>query len=182
MLNGCVRSLPTGTFVRRSMATVTTKLPNHTSVEKDAYVHVRDSGEICLSYLSDDAAVKGPTLIGWLKKGTEVTPQNFEDNREFIKFYQEVVSDSILNCPDTQYLAGIYKEGFMHIHDCRNPPYQNRIPEHEDIVGSVRVHRGEMVPGTYEPMPVHRVVSAKGLMQLNTFLHQKLLDTYSRIQ
>ncbi|KNC87570.1 hypothetical protein SARC_00335 [Sphaeroforma arctica JP610] len=165
----------------RCMVTKTTPVKDGNTVESRAFIHERDSGEVVLSYLEDDTLARGPAVIGWLKRGCSVTPANFEDNKEFIRFFQKVVGDNIVDDEDHKYLAQMIDVGWMHVNDPRNPPYQNRIAEHEDILGSVRVAEGKMVPGTYEPMPVHRVVSPKGLMRLQPFLHDRLLRAYSEI-
>lgn len=58
----------------------------------------------------------------------------------------------------------------------RNPRIIDRIPETEDIVGSVRLENGKMVDDSYEPMPVHRLVTRNGLFQLNKPLQAALIS------
>lgn len=55
----------------------------------------------------------------------------------------------------------------MHINDERNPPAWGRISFPEDIIGSVQLDKGTIVPGTYQPMPTHRMVTNDGLFQLS---------------
>jgi hypothetical protein len=40
----------------------------------------------------------------------------------------------------------------------------------------VQVKDGQIIRGTYQPMPTHRIVTAKGLFKLNDFLQDKLLE------
>lgn len=49
------------------------------------------------------------------------------------------------------------------------------MPEPEDILGSVRVENGEMIAQTYEPMPVHRLVTRNGLFKLSDAMHSALV-------
>lgn len=50
-----------------------------------------------------------------------------------------------------------------------------RVPEPEDILGSVRVENGVMIAHTYEPMPVHRLVTRNGLFQLSETMQSALV-------
>lgn len=52
----------------------------------------------------------------------------------------------------------------------------------EDILGGVQLHEGKIVPGTYERMPTHRLVSSNGLFRLSDFLHSNLVDRLRRVQ
>jgi len=71
-------------------------------------------------------------------------------------------------------------EGWVHVTDERGLPPFGRIPEPEDIIGSVLVQGGELRAETYQPMPTYRLVTPEGPMKLSPFLLQKLrekLDT-----
>lgn len=46
-------------------------------------------------------------------------------------------------------------------------PCSSQVPDPEDIVGSVRLENGKMLPETYQPMPVHRLVTRNGLFKLS---------------
>ena len=49
-----------------------------------------------------------------------------------------------------------------------------RIPEAEDIIGSVFVKDNEVQPETYQKMPTYRLVTRQGPMKLSDFLLEKL--------
>src|SRR5277367_4571871 len=49
-----------------------------------------------------------------------------------------------------------------------------RIPEPEDIIGSVLVKEGELQPETYQAMPTYRFVTRVGPMKLSPFLLERL--------
>jgi hypothetical protein len=51
-----------------------------------------------------------------------------------------------------------------------------RIPEPEDIIGSVLVQGGELKEETYQAMPTYRLVTPEGPMKLSSFLLQKLRE------
>ncbi len=51
-----------------------------------------------------------------------------------------------------------------------------RIADPQDILGSVLVKNGIIVPNSFVAMPTHRIVTRDGLFKLNAFFHQKLLE------
>ena len=51
-----------------------------------------------------------------------------------------------------------------------------RIPETEDIIGSVLVKNNEVVPETYQGMLTYRLVTPQGPMKLSSFLLEKLRE------
>jgi hypothetical protein len=51
------------------------------------------------------------------------------------------------------------------------------VPDPEDILGSVRLSNGKIIPKTYEKMPTHRIYSSNGLFQLNDHLYEALVKT-----
>jgi hypothetical protein len=51
-----------------------------------------------------------------------------------------------------------------------------RIPEPEDIIGSVLVQNGELQAETYQPMPTYRLVTREGPMKLSSYLLERLRE------
>ena len=49
-----------------------------------------------------------------------------------------------------------------------------RIPETEDIIGSILVKDNQLQPETYQAMPTYRLVTRQGPMKLSDFLLEKL--------
>ena len=49
-----------------------------------------------------------------------------------------------------------------------------RIPETEDIIGSVLVKNNVIQAETYQPMPTYRLVTIQGPIKLSDFLLDKL--------
>jgi len=51
-----------------------------------------------------------------------------------------------------------------------------RIPDPENIFGSVNINKGMLVIESYQPTQTHRLVSMNGKFQLGSFLEEKLLE------
>ena len=51
-----------------------------------------------------------------------------------------------------------------------------RIPEVEDIIGSVLVKEGKVLPETYEGLSTYRLVTTSGPMKLSDFMLGKLRE------
>lgn len=104
-------------------------------------------------------------------------PDRFQENPGFIAQVHKVLSSAVVDDPDLQALAAYSKTGYMHVADQRNPPPFGRIPIPEDIIGSVLVKDGAMVPGTYAPMDsAYRLVTPDGIMRLDEYLHRRLVE------
>ena len=65
--------------------------------------------------------------------------------------------------------------------DQRATPAQGRINEPEDIIGTIMVRDGEIIQGTYEPMPSHRLVTADGPVWLSEGIQEELVNMLGRI-
>jgi hypothetical protein len=63
--------------------------------------------------------------------------------------------------------------------DKRVTPALGRIPDPEDIIGTVLVRDGKVVKGTYEPMPSYRVVTADGPTVLSEDMEKRLMESLS---
>ncbi|KAI9445614.1 hypothetical protein F5148DRAFT_1254843 [Russula earlei] len=62
----------------------------------------------------------------------------------------------------------------MHIHDERNIPPLNRIGDPDNILASVCVEDGKILPETYQAMPSYRLCTVRGVTQLTEGLASKL--------
>jgi hypothetical protein len=59
--------------------------------------------------------------------------------------------------------------------DKRIAPTLNRVPDPEDIIGSVMVENGKTLPDSYQAMPSYRVVSGEsGPMALSEAIQSEL--------
>ncbi|TGZ84643.1 hypothetical protein EX30DRAFT_356839 [Ascodesmis nigricans] len=67
--------------------------------------------------------------------------------------------------------------GWLHVYDMRGVPAFGRIPETEDILGSILVDgSGKLVDGSWEDNVMYRPVTAQGTIRLSDYLHQKVVD------
>jgi hypothetical protein len=69
--------------------------------------------------------------------------------------------------------------GWLHVFDNRRIPDFGRIPDPEDIFGSVEVDgEGKFVDGhgRYSPSGTYRIVTNDGILGLSDFLRTKLID------
>jgi hypothetical protein len=101
----------------------------------------------------------------------------FEESPEFIAKAQTVIKDHIQDCPIFAPLASSTGSDFtmyFHIYDLRAPPPFGRIPEVEDIMGTVRVEHGKMIPESYEPNKMYRPVTACGVFTVSDYLNEKV--------
>ncbi|KAG5978501.1 hypothetical protein E4U55_006146 [Claviceps digitariae] len=72
--------------------------------------------------------------------------------------------------------GGAGKGGWVHLSDRRNPPDFGRIAWPEDILGSVEVNGEGEIVGQVQPSGTYRVVTNEGILGLNPFLREKLIE------
>ncbi|KAM0746917.1 hypothetical protein T439DRAFT_329192 [Meredithblackwellia eburnea MCA 4105] len=109
--------------------------------------------------------------LGSLKEHQEagvppLLPSNFEENKEFKELLHDVLREAVWDDLALQTEATVRGEGFIHLTDYRNPADLNRVPAPDDIVASILVQDGKLVPGSYEPSMTHRTVTMDGMMRL----------------
>ncbi|ORZ34972.1 hypothetical protein BCR44DRAFT_1374628, partial [Catenaria anguillulae PL171] len=108
---------------------------------------------------------------------TDLTPRTFRANPGFVDLLHATLREHAHLDPELVALAEHQKIGWLHLADARNPPPWGRIPDPDDIVGSVLIgDNGKIVPGSYQRMPTHRLVSGQGLFVLSAYLHGKLVE------
>ena len=75
--------------------------------------------------------------------------------------------------------GGAGRGGYIHVYDQRHPPDFGRIPEPEDIFGSLEVDgEGNFVDGhgRYQSSGSYRIITNDGILGLSDFLRTKLLE------
>ncbi|KIW11417.1 hypothetical protein PV08_10717 [Exophiala spinifera] len=75
--------------------------------------------------------------------------------------------------------GGAGRGGWVHVYDQRRVPDFGRIPDPEDIFGSIEVDgNGEFVDGhgRYEPSGTYRVVTNDGILGLSDFMRERLMQ------
>ncbi|KIW08603.1 uncharacterized protein PV09_00562 [Verruconis gallopava] len=77
------------------------------------------------------------------------------------------------------------RHGWVHVYDLRHPPDFGRIPDPEDIFGSVEVDgEGSFVGdgGNYQASGTYRIVTRDGVLGLSDFLRGKLVDRLKQLE
>ncbi|KAL8731660.1 MAG: hypothetical protein Q9181_004236 [Wetmoreana brouardii] len=76
-------------------------------------------------------------------------------------------------------MGGAGRGGHIHVYDNRHPPDFGRIPDPEDIFGSLEVDgAGNFVDGHghYQNSGTYRICTRDGILGLSPFLRQKLIE------
>ncbi|KJA25432.1 hypothetical protein HYPSUDRAFT_134711 [Hypholoma sublateritium FD-334 SS-4] len=133
-----------------------------------------------LSFLAEPPrAPEAPSVIGWLPaQAEEADPpggggqtaalRDFRENGAFLLIVHETIAQALRDGADADWVAAATarQAGWMHIQDQRNVPALDRIGDPDDIIASVLVRDGAVLPETYAPMPAYRVCTADGVLQL----------------
>lgn len=136
-----------------------------------------------LSFL--EHAPRTPTsasVVGWLPavSGAEGDAglNDFKENPLFRDVMHRAIREGLeQDVDDIQRNAALQlQSGWMHIHDERNIPAMGRVGDPDDIIASVLVEEGKILPDTYQPMPAYRIATADGVLQLTEGLAQKLRE------
>lgn len=75
--------------------------------------------------------------------------------------------------------GGAGRGGHIHVHDLRHPPDFGRIPDPEDIFGSLEVDgEGKFVDGDgrWQASGSYRIITREGILGLSGFLRGKVMD------
>ncbi|GLB39867.1 hypothetical protein LshimejAT787_0703770 [Lyophyllum shimeji] len=182
-------ALQNGPAARRSFHSAPSQDPNREGL----YYHPtpaptpasRDQPAFALSFLeSPPPHADSSTIIGWLPatgtsgspEGQEAGLKDFVENPKFRDILHKAVQEGLRKGVDDIQINGAtqLQEGWMHIHDDRNIPPLGRIGDPDDIIASVRVQDGKIMPETYQAMPAYRICTADGLTQLTPGLAQEL--------
>ncbi|KAF5392742.1 hypothetical protein D9757_000811 [Collybiopsis confluens] len=127
-----------------------------------------------LSFLpSPPPSAESSSIIGFLPAGTSDADQeaglnDFKENPKFRALLHEAIQSGLKADVDEVPRNGAtqLQEGWMHIHDERNVPALGRIGDPDDILASVLVQDGKIVPDSYQPMPAYRLCTSDGITKL----------------
>ncbi|GAA5880460.1 hypothetical protein JCM3774_005200 [Rhodotorula dairenensis] len=112
-----------------------------------------------------------------------ISPRTLTENPDFVRLVHEVIALNLADDPWFETLAkSTTSDTHIHIADQRQPSDANRIPDPQDILGSVLVQAQRLVPESYEPNHVaYRLVTEAGLVQLPGDLHVRLKEACERV-
>jgi hypothetical protein len=118
------------------------------------------------------------SLVRPCRDGGTLTPDNFAPNEVFVQFLHEFLARELPSRPTLHGAAKRQHQGWLRLVDQRVQdaprPKQNSEPLPEDLIGAVEVKDGKVVPDSYRRNPAHRLLSTKGLFQLEYALQERL--------
>ena len=82
-------------------------------------------------------------------------------------------------------MGGAGRGGHIHVYDLRHPPDFGRIPDPEDIFGSLEVDgEGKFVDGNgrWQSSGTYRVVTRDGILGLSGFLRERLVERLKEME
>jgi hypothetical protein len=130
----------------------------------------------------DDVAEHGlsaESVVGLLAVGVGgpgmMQPDHFEENPTFVRFLHETIADDIFVVHGLREQAALVGgHGWVDVLDARTPDLTGDVPSC-DVIGSVEVRDGELVPMSYRPNEAHRLLTGDGFFQLPEELEMALL-------
>lgn len=119
------------------------------------------------------------SIIGWTK--SKDLPMDslhigFRDNPEMKKQIFEIIRRHAYRSPYLISMAETWQSGWMHIADGRSLAAFGRCPEPDDILATVLVQDGLMIPDSIQEIPTHRLLTVNGLFQLPADLDMLLFE------
>jgi len=125
---------------------------------------------------------KSRVILGWVggqdeEGDADASSVGFQENAGFRDLLHESIASALLEPgfdPAIENEATQRGEGWLNINDTRNIPALNRVGDPDDIIGTVMVQDGKIVPSTYQPMPTYRVCTHDGLTMLTDGLAEHL--------
>ncbi|KAF8456429.1 hypothetical protein BDZ91DRAFT_745580 [Kalaharituber pfeilii] len=165
-------------------------LPGHPHIQIHPHPTIPDTH--LLTLLPAKPAI--PILALGTTSSLPPTINSFTPNQTFLSILHSVISEHCTSDPSTQQSVTAFVSssthslfqhnrraaptgGWVHISDERNPPDWGRIPDPEDIFGSVEVDaKGNIREGSYQPCLGYRIWTRNGIMQLSPYLREKLVE------
>lgn len=123
--------------------------------------------------VQDKGGVRGEAVMGRFRDAAgPLAPENFVQNRDFVRFLQGVIAQHAAQCPPLAAEAQRIKSGHVYVLDGRRDPSSQPLPE--DILGTALVADGRVQ--AYEPAPAYAVFTKRGFMVLEDWLHARLVE------
>lgn len=117
-----------------------------------------------------------PAVVGSVPRGSkEITLENFTPNPEFSDFMNLVISRHGGEDPALRNQAREAGEGWVFMIDLRVDEITEELAS-EDIIGAFQAKDGEVVAGSYRANPKHRLLGERGLVLLDDWLQQRLVE------
>jgi len=114
------------------------------------------------------------------KQGGRLEPGNFLEHETFVQLVHEIVEREAPNRRELQTVARRRKDGRFLLVDARvrdAPGYvPGQEPKPEDVIGTFEARDGLILPGSYQRNRQHRLLSEKGLFQLEYAVRERLKE------
>lgn len=175
-------SYRTFTSVKRSQPYTLTDLPS-----LETRVTLLPNAETCVPMGSFKTSLKQAFIPGFSlepnpREEPEILipkPDDFRENPEFWRSAGQIIRDTIHKDPFyCDLVAAETRTPYFHIYDQRLPPVFGRIPEVEDILGTVELDSKaeftKIVPGSFEQNSMYRPVTKYGAMLVSPFMFKAL--------
>lgn len=115
-----------------------------------------------------------------MKNGGALVPDNFVPHEAFVQFLHQFLQRELPGRGGFRAAARRQREGWVTCIDLRVVEWPGwragSEPSPEDVLGAFEVHEGLIVPASYQRNPAHRLLSEKGLFQLEYALTHRLKD------
>jgi hypothetical protein len=155
-------------------------------------VEINNKVEDIISLLSPEQAhetgLPSQSILGKLlnsvDRGGDITDDNFVVNPVFVKLLHEVIAEYAPQLKVTQHQAQQQVNGWLYMIDFRRPnserldPLENML---EDIIGAFEVCDSKILPGSYQPMETHKIISHRGLFKIEQELYEHLIKKISAV-
>jgi hypothetical protein len=143
-------------------------------------VETEDGPVGMIAVLPPETAVEGglpsPAVVGTVPQGAAaITLENFTPNQEFADFLNFVISKYGADDPALQEQAEEQGEGWIYMIDLRVGEDDEEVAS-EDLLGAFRVEDGRVAPGSYRGNPKHRLLSERGLVQVDEWVRERLVE------
>jgi len=116
-------------------------------------------------------------IVGRLKTnlaaGGHLTATNFVENRVFVSHLHKFIARHIQEDSSAVQAAEELREGNLYVIDGRTPDPSGVVPP-EDILGSVAISDGRILPDSYNQNPNHRLFTESGFFVLSSPLWSAL--------
>jgi hypothetical protein len=112
------------------------------------------------------------------KDGGTLEPANFVEHEYFVQFLHRFLKRELPGRPSLQGEGSRIQDGWVAYVDSRvldaPKPASGGEPDDVDVIGRLRVQGGLIDPGSYERNRAHRLLTEKGLFQLEFALRERL--------
>lgn len=159
---------------------------DHSHLGRQIFVFQVDSGagvKEFVSILGPDAVfehgLRAEAILGSLRPDAtgdqRITPERFQENPAFVQYLRTLVTDHVYRVEGLRRAARQQVDGYVYLIDARTPQPDGQVPP-ADIIGAVRVQAAELVAGSYQHNPNHRLLTEHGFFRLPPEL-ESILET-----